>query len=166
MPHKQQKRLQNSKRHSHSHSITRKNIHHANTTTIRDVIHQNKLVLKPELQRKSRIDKVLSKHEPRNNRMARGQRLQRHNPRRNRFRTHKQTACFQAVKKAVEKGAIVAMTSQCIWGRVNMNVYDTGRDLQALGVIPLEDMLAETATSQTHVDISDKQKTRKRQKPS
>jgi glutamyl-tRNA(Gln) amidotransferase subunit D len=27
-----------------------------------------------------------------------------------------------------------------------MNVYDTGRDLLALGVIPLEDMLAETAT--------------------
>jgi glutamyl-tRNA(Gln) amidotransferase subunit D len=26
-----------------------------------------------------------------------------------------------------------------------MNVYDSGRDLQALGVIPLEDMLAETA---------------------
>jgi glutamyl-tRNA(Gln) amidotransferase subunit D len=38
------------------------------------------------------------------------------------------------------------MASQCIWGRVNMNVYDTGRDLLALGVIPLEDMLAETAT--------------------
>jgi len=37
------------------------------------------------------------------------------------------------------------MTSQCIWGRVNMNVYDQGRDLQALGVIPLEDMLPETA---------------------
>jgi glutamyl-tRNA(Gln) amidotransferase subunit D len=26
-----------------------------------------------------------------------------------------------------------------------MNVYDSGRDLQALGVIPLEDMLPETA---------------------
>jgi glutamyl-tRNA(Gln) amidotransferase subunit D len=26
-----------------------------------------------------------------------------------------------------------------------MNVYDSGRDLQALGVIPMEDMLAETA---------------------
>jgi len=39
----------------------------------------------------------------------------------------------------------VAMTSQCLWGRVNMNVYDTGRDLLAMGVIPLEDMLPETA---------------------
>jgi glutamyl-tRNA(Gln) amidotransferase subunit D len=26
-----------------------------------------------------------------------------------------------------------------------MNVYDSGRDLQALGMIPLEDMLPETA---------------------
>ncbi|MEM3698183.1 MAG: Glu-tRNA(Gln) amidotransferase subunit GatD, partial [Candidatus Bathyarchaeia archaeon] len=53
--------------------------------------------------------------------------------------------CYNAIKKAIEKGVIVAMTSQCIWGRINMNVYDTGRDLLALGVIPLEDMLPETA---------------------
>jgi len=52
---------------------------------------------------------------------------------------------FEAIRKAVEQGVIVAMTSQCMWGRVNMNVYDSGRDLQALGVIPLEDMLPETA---------------------
>lgn len=52
---------------------------------------------------------------------------------------------FEAIRKAVEQGVVVAMTSQCIWGRVNMNVYDAGRDLQALGVIPLEDMLPETA---------------------
>jgi glutamyl-tRNA(Gln) amidotransferase subunit D len=37
------------------------------------------------------------------------------------------------------------MTSQCIGGRVDLNVYDTGRDLVAEGVVPLEDMLAETA---------------------
>ena len=54
--------------------------------------------------------------------------------------------CFDAIKNAVEHDIIVAMTSQCIWGRINMNVYDSGRDLLALGVIPLEDMLAETAT--------------------
>ena len=52
---------------------------------------------------------------------------------------------FDTVKRAIEKGIIVAMTSQCIWGRVNMNVYDAGRDLLAQGVIPLEDMLPETA---------------------
>ncbi|MEM2092741.1 MAG: Glu-tRNA(Gln) amidotransferase subunit GatD [Candidatus Bathyarchaeia archaeon] len=53
--------------------------------------------------------------------------------------------CFESIRRAVDKGVLVAMASQCIWGRVNMNVYDTGRDLQALGVIPLEDMLAEVA---------------------
>jgi glutamyl-tRNA(Gln) amidotransferase subunit D len=37
------------------------------------------------------------------------------------------------------------MTSQCINGRVDLNVYDTGRDLLHAGVLPLEDMLAETA---------------------
>ena len=38
------------------------------------------------------------------------------------------------------------MTSQCIWGRVRMTVYDTGRDLLDIGVIPLSDMISETAT--------------------
>ncbi|MEM1660449.1 MAG: Glu-tRNA(Gln) amidotransferase subunit GatD [Candidatus Bathyarchaeia archaeon] len=58
---------------------------------------------------------------------------------------HVGSYCIRAIKRAIDNGVIVAMASQCIWGRVNMNVYDTGRDLQALGVIPLEDMLAETA---------------------
>ena len=40
---------------------------------------------------------------------------------------------------------MVFMTSQCIRGRVRMTVYDTGRDLLNLGVIPLSDMTSETA---------------------
>jgi glutamyl-tRNA(Gln) amidotransferase subunit D len=52
---------------------------------------------------------------------------------------------FEAIRRAADKNVVIGMTSQCIWGRVNMNVYDTGRDLQAQGVIPLEDMLPETA---------------------
>jgi glutamyl-tRNA(Gln) amidotransferase subunit D len=40
---------------------------------------------------------------------------------------------------------MVFMTSQCIWGRTGMNVYDTGRDLLEMGVIPLSDMIPETA---------------------
>ncbi|KXA98925.1 glutamyl-tRNA amidotransferase, partial [candidate division MSBL1 archaeon SCGC-AAA259M10] len=39
----------------------------------------------------------------------------------------------------------VAMTSQCIWGRTNLRVYSTGRDLLDLGVFSLGDMLPETA---------------------
>lgn len=58
---------------------------------------------------------------------------------------HVSKRCHTAIRKAVEKKIVVAMTSQCIWGRVNMNVYNAGRDLQALGIIPLEDMLPETA---------------------
>jgi glutamyl-tRNA(Gln) amidotransferase subunit D len=58
---------------------------------------------------------------------------------------HVSEHCFESIRKAVNQHIIVAMTSQCIWGRLNMNVYDTGRDLLSLGVIPLEDMLSETA---------------------
>ncbi len=52
---------------------------------------------------------------------------------------------FSSIENAVAKGVIVCMTSQCIWGRLNMNVYDQGRDLLSLGVISLDDMLPETA---------------------
>jgi glutamyl-tRNA(Gln) amidotransferase subunit D len=58
---------------------------------------------------------------------------------------HVSKYCFAAVRNAVDHGVVVALASQCIWGRVNMNVYDTGRDLLTLGVIPLEDMFPETA---------------------
>jgi glutamyl-tRNA(Gln) amidotransferase subunit D len=40
----------------------------------------------------------------------------------------------------------VAMASQCIYGRLQMDVYSTARDLQAIGVVGnLDDMTAETA---------------------
>jgi len=58
---------------------------------------------------------------------------------------HVSKYCFEAIKKAVERNVVVALASQCIWGRVNMNVYDTGRDLIARGVIPVDDMFPETA---------------------
>ena len=59
---------------------------------------------------------------------------------------HVGSYAFRAIRNAADHNVVVGMTSQCIWGRVNMNVYDQGRDLLALGVIPLEDMLPETAT--------------------
>lgn len=58
---------------------------------------------------------------------------------------HVSKRSFESIQRATEKKVFVAMTSQCIWGRTNMNVYDAGRDLLARGVIPLEDMLPETA---------------------
>ena len=51
---------------------------------------------------------------------------------------------YPAIKKVIDSGCIVIMTTQCIFGRVNMNVYDKGRDLLELGVIPGKDMLANT----------------------
>jgi glutamyl-tRNA(Gln) amidotransferase subunit D len=58
---------------------------------------------------------------------------------------HVSKFCFDSIKNAVAKGVVVALASQCIWGRVNMNVYDTGRDLLSFGVIPTDDMFPETA---------------------
>ncbi len=58
---------------------------------------------------------------------------------------HVSKHCYEPIKKAVTQEVPVFMTSQTIWGRVDMNVYATGRDLLNLGVVPLEDMLSETA---------------------
>ena len=52
---------------------------------------------------------------------------------------------YESVKKANEKGIFLGMTSQCIDGRVRMTVYESGRDLLDLGIIPLENMIPEVA---------------------
>lgn len=52
---------------------------------------------------------------------------------------------IEPVADLVDQGVPVVMTSQCLWGRTNMRVYSTGRDLLAAGVVPGEDMLPETA---------------------
>jgi len=49
------------------------------------------------------------------------------------------------VRDIVQQGVFVAMTSQCLWGRVNLNVYRTGVELLKAGVVPAEDMTPETA---------------------
>jgi glutamyl-tRNA(Gln) amidotransferase subunit D len=49
------------------------------------------------------------------------------------------------VKRAVDADVVVAMTSQCISGRVDMDVYRTGVEYLELGVVACEDMLSETA---------------------
>ena len=52
---------------------------------------------------------------------------------------------YNVIKKASESGLFMGMTSQCIEGRVAMNVYESGRDLLELGIVPLSDMIPETA---------------------
>jgi len=58
---------------------------------------------------------------------------------------HINTGHYSSVERASQEGVYVGMTSQCIWGRVDMDVYTTGRELQEIGVEPLSDMLPETA---------------------
>jgi len=52
---------------------------------------------------------------------------------------------YPMIKIANERGIFMGMTSQCIDGRVRMTVYESGRDLLNLGIIPLEDMIPEVA---------------------
>ncbi len=52
---------------------------------------------------------------------------------------------YPAIKSIIKSGCVVVMTTQCIFGSVNMNVYDKGRDLLGLGIIQGKDMLANTA---------------------
>ncbi|MCZ6725620.1 MAG: Glu-tRNA(Gln) amidotransferase subunit GatD [Thaumarchaeota archaeon] len=58
---------------------------------------------------------------------------------------HISHSTHSTIKKAIESGVLIAMASQCIWGQVRMSVYETGYDLLSLGVIPLDNMLSETA---------------------
>jgi glutamyl-tRNA(Gln) amidotransferase subunit D len=58
---------------------------------------------------------------------------------------HLRKECFQQIQTAVKNGIFVFMTSQCIWGKTSLTVYDTGRDLLEIGVIPLSNTTSETA---------------------
>lgn len=58
---------------------------------------------------------------------------------------HVPDALLESLDGSIKGGMLVCMTSQTIYGRVNMNVYSPQRDLLKIGVIPCEDMLPETA---------------------
>ena len=49
------------------------------------------------------------------------------------------------IKKATDGGTVVVLTSQCLNGRTNLNVYTTGRDMLRAGAVTVLDMLPETA---------------------
>ncbi|RLF66835.1 MAG: Glu-tRNA(Gln) amidotransferase GatDE subunit D, partial [Thermoplasmata archaeon] len=49
------------------------------------------------------------------------------------------------IKRATDEGKPTVITTQCLYGRVNLFVYSTGRRLLKAGVIPGEDMLPEVA---------------------
>jgi glutamyl-tRNA(Gln) amidotransferase subunit D len=52
---------------------------------------------------------------------------------------------YPAIRRAVEKGVHIYMTVQTLWGFVHMFVYDTGRDLMSMGIVPGENLLPEVA---------------------
>ncbi len=58
---------------------------------------------------------------------------------------HIRGKCVESIKRACEEEVIVVMTSQTLFGRVNMKVYTNGRKLILAGVIPGSDMLPEAA---------------------
>jgi glutamyl-tRNA(Gln) amidotransferase subunit D len=49
------------------------------------------------------------------------------------------------VDRLTDEGTLVAVASQCLNGRTNLRVYETGRQLLEAGCVEAEDMLPETA---------------------
>jgi glutamyl-tRNA(Gln) amidotransferase subunit D len=58
---------------------------------------------------------------------------------------HVNKPLYPALQRAKDAGVGVYMTVQTLWGYVQMYVYETGREMMDLGVIPLENMLPEAA---------------------
>ncbi|MBN1334926.1 MAG: Glu-tRNA(Gln) amidotransferase subunit GatD [Deltaproteobacteria bacterium] len=58
---------------------------------------------------------------------------------------HVNKPIYPALKRAVARGMTIVMCVQTLWGYAQMYVYDTGRDLLDIGLVPLDNMLPETA---------------------
>ena len=58
---------------------------------------------------------------------------------------HVNKPTYRALKLAQERGVHVYMTVQTLWGFAGMYVYETGREMMKLGVVPLANMLPEVA---------------------
>lgn len=58
---------------------------------------------------------------------------------------HVNKPLYPALKRAKEAGVAVYMTVQTLWGYVQMYVYETGREMMELGVVPTANMLPEVA---------------------
>ncbi len=58
---------------------------------------------------------------------------------------HVNRLVYPALRRARAEGVVVFMTLQTLWGFVQMHVYETGREILELGVVPLANMLPEAA---------------------
>ena len=58
---------------------------------------------------------------------------------------HVNRPLYPALERAREAGVAVFMTVQTLWGYAQMYVYETGREIMEMGVVPLGNMLPEVA---------------------
>jgi len=58
---------------------------------------------------------------------------------------HVNKPLYPALQRAYDAGVHVYMTVQTLWGYVQMYVYETGREIMELGVVPAANMLPEVA---------------------
>ena len=58
---------------------------------------------------------------------------------------HVNKPLYPAIRRAVAAGVHFFMTVQTLWGYTQMYVYDTGRDLMDMGIVPAANMLPEVA---------------------
>jgi glutamyl-tRNA(Gln) amidotransferase subunit D len=58
---------------------------------------------------------------------------------------HVNRLIYPALERASAAGVHLYMTLQTLWGFVQMHVYETGREILELGVVPLANMLPEVA---------------------
>jgi len=58
---------------------------------------------------------------------------------------HVNKPLYPALQRARDAGVHVYMTVQTLWGYVQMYVYETGREIMELGVVPAANMLPEVA---------------------
>ncbi|MGC8688940.1 MAG: Glu-tRNA(Gln) amidotransferase subunit GatD [Thermoplasmata archaeon] len=58
---------------------------------------------------------------------------------------HVSNDLIPVIRDLVSRGVFVGVTSQCLYGSVNLNVYSTGREMIIAGAVPLKDMLPEVA---------------------
>lgn len=58
---------------------------------------------------------------------------------------HVNKPLYPALERAVKKGVHIYMTVQTLWGYVQMYVYETGREIMQLGVVPGCNLLPEVA---------------------
>lgn len=58
---------------------------------------------------------------------------------------HVNKPLYEPIRKCAEKKIPVYMTVQTLWGYTQMFVYETGRELMGIGVVPAQNMLPEVA---------------------